>query len=106
MPLVILKPDGDGTNINWVPKGGGTNFSEVDEGRASEDGDATENSLHPETGFDPTNGDFYTLDATPGDFDVAIDAQVKAHAHATGVVDDIHSYRMGFYQSNETVHRT
>lgn len=98
MAVVTLKPDGDGTTSEWTPKGAGDNYVEVDEGIAGADDDATENTVEP-----GELSDFYTLGATPGDFDVCIDATGKVRAYQSGWVDDlVINLRVDLRESDET----
>ena len=82
MPVITLQPDGEFGTPAWIPKGGGTNDVEVQEGVDNEDDTATEN-----TGA-RNDIDILELDATPGDFSVAVDYQIRTFAKHEGLVDD------------------
>jgi hypothetical protein len=96
MAVVTVVPDGDGTTLQWTPKGAGDHYVEVDEGIAGQDGDATE-----VTSPSQPDNDYYTLEAMPGDFDVCIDATIIARAYQSGRVDDSISLRIGIMDPDE-----
>ncbi len=82
MAVVTLDPNADRT-ANWTPKGAGLNNVEVDEGVDAHDSGNTENT----TGGN-NNSDILELDATPGDFDVAIDYKIRIVIKESGRIDD------------------
>lgn len=84
MATIRLKPVANGTGIAWTAVGGGIQAEKVDEGVDTPDdtgSEVTENT----NGLDDDN---YTMDDTPGDFDVAIDVDLQLRGFQTGRVDD------------------
>ena len=81
MAVITLQPNADNT-ANWIAAAAGDNNVEVQEGVDNEDDTITEN-----TGS-RNDIDILELDATPGDFDVAVDYQIRTFAKHEGFVDD------------------